>query len=222
MLDELTESKIKTRKKIFYLIVVILIIILLFYMLKAFTGRDVPAVSEEVKETPVTEVKNDNKKETIKSDYQAGGELVYVYFSKQDEDESCNAVYPVRRAIKDIDRLYELTLRFLFTGPTSTEINNGYHSFFEPKIADSILSIKVVDSVAYLNLKDIRQTMPGASSSCGSAQLLSQIETTLLQFPEIEKIIYAIEGDPVKFYEFVQIGCNPDNSYCDKTPFETE
>ena len=42
----------------------------------------------------------------------------------------------------------------------------------------------------------------------------------LKQFGIINKIIYAINGDPQSFYEWLQIGCSEENDNCDPTPFQ--
>ena len=36
------------------------------------------------------------------------------------------------------------------------------------------------------------------------------------------RVIYAIEGDPALFYEWMQLGCSEANDYCDRAPFEVE
>jgi hypothetical protein len=46
--------------------------------------------------------------------------------------------------------------------------------------------------------------IPNASTSCGSAALLAQLDHTLLQFPAIDATIYSINGSPEAFYEWLQ------------------
>jgi hypothetical protein len=46
--------------------------------------------------------------------------------------------------------------------------------------------------------------IPDASTSCGSAVLLAQLDRTLLQFPGIDTTIYAIDGSTEIFYEWLQ------------------
>ena len=75
------------------------------------------------------------------------------------------------------------------------------------------------NGVAYVILL-ISSLIPNASTSCGSAQFLSSIDATLKQFGIINKIIYAINGDPQSFYEWLQIGCSEENDNCDPTPFQ--
>jgi hypothetical protein len=68
-------------------------------------------------------------------------------------------------------------------------------------------------------LNDIRQVIPNVSASCGSAEFLAEIETTLKQFPTVNKVIIAIDSKPSIFYEWIQIGCAKENDFCNETPF---
>ncbi|MEX2553572.1 MAG: hypothetical protein WD627_11300 [Actinomycetota bacterium] len=47
--------------------------------------------------------------------------------------------------------------------------------------------------------------IPNASSSCGSAQLLAQLDGTARQFDEVDRTLYSINGDAGTFYEWLQL-----------------
>ncbi|MEK7068114.1 MAG: GerMN domain-containing protein [Patescibacteria group bacterium] len=144
------------------------------------------------------------------------GESYNVYFSRAGED--CSRVYPLKRELKEGEEPISTALINLFFGPTAAEREAGYNSFFS-KATDYILhSAKVRKGVAYVDIKDIRNIIPNASSSCGSAQLLAQIRETLQQFPEINDFRVAIDGEPAPFYEWLQIGCA--DNLCDQAPFQ--
>jgi hypothetical protein len=141
--------------------------------------------------------------------------VYFVYFSKGGED--CSRVYPLERKLIADEESISTALINLFFGPTAAEKEAGYNSFFSKETDYILHSVKVRQGVAYVDIKDIRNIMPNASSSCGSAQLLAQIRETLQQFPEINDFRVAIDSEPELFYEWLQIGCQED--LCDRTNF---
>lgn len=85
-------------------------------------------------------------------------------------------------------------------GPTAQEKLDGLLNYWITKdTASNLKRVFIKNGVAYLDWKDIRQLIPGASSSCGSASFLMPIEATLKQFPGVTKVIHAIEGKPAVF-----------------------
>ncbi|MDO9509786.1 MAG: hypothetical protein Q7J14_00695, partial [Candidatus Magasanikbacteria bacterium] len=103
--------------------------------------------------------------------------------------------------------------------PTTAEKEVGFESFFNTTTIDILNSIQILENVALVDLKDIRKIIPNANSSCGSAQFLAQIEKTLKEFPNIYQVYMAINKDPNKIYEWLQLGCTEMNFYCDEKPF---
>ncbi len=146
---------------------------------------------------------------------------VVVYFANPTRSlgsTECGVVFGVERPVAK-DASYKDVLDELFKGPTTAEKNDGYSSFFSNATEGSVKSVKVVGSTAYVDMKDLRNIIPNASSSCGSAEFFAQVGETLKHDRRITKVIYAIEGDPAVFYEWVQLGCSVENNNCDKTPF---
>jgi len=131
----------------------------------------------------------------------------------------CRLVYPVEIPVSGTLSYEEQSLRALFAGPSDAQLEAGFQSFFNTTTAKILRSVKVVENVALVNLKDLRTLIPNANSSCGSAQFLSQIENTLKQFPHVYQVYMAIDEDPSRIYEWLQLGCTEMNFYCDKTPF---
>ncbi len=147
--------------------------------------------------------------------------LVRVYFSnrlKSAGNGDCNQVFPVGRVVS-ADKKIEASLEQLFSGPTSKEKSSGFSSIFSDRTQGALKSIRVRDGAVFINLNDIRGIIP-KSSSCGSAQLLSAIDTTLRQFPEVQKVRIAINGKPSLFYDWIQVGCTKENDNCDDSPFK--
>jgi hypothetical protein len=82
--------------------------------------------------------------------------------------------------------------------------------------------VHVDEGTAYLDLSPSLLDIHDASASCGSSALMASIEETLEQFPTVDRVHYAVEGDPSRFYDFVQIGCPSPSAAgdrCDPAPF---
>lgn len=145
---------------------------------------------------------------------------VKIYFSKTG-DTDCSKVYAINRTIPKTTMIGTAALNQLFKGPTEAEKSSGYTSQFSSKTTSILVGLQVSSGTAYVNLKDIRSLISSASSSCGSAQFTAQIDNTLKQFSTVKKVIYAIERDVEKFYEFIQVGCQVENNMCDNSVLKT-
>jgi len=149
---------------------------------------------------------------------------VKVYFGNTNLNpnmQDCSKVHPVNRTIPKTPGVAKAALKELFKGQTEEEKTQGYVSWFSEKTKDILKSVKIENSTVYVDLKDIRQIIPNVSTSCGSAEFLAEVETTLKQFSTVNKVIIAIDAKPSIFYEWIQIGCAKENDFCDETPFKT-
>jgi hypothetical protein len=134
----------------------------------------------------------------------------------------CAAVFPVLRQVPHTYDLPRAVLDQLFAGPTEEERQQGYVSPFSPETAGALKMIAIEGETAYLDLADIRSLMPSASASCGQQAFFAEVETTLRRVQPVQRVIYAIEGDPATFYEWMQLGCGEANDHCDRSPFEEQ
>ena len=89
---------------------------------------------------------------------------------------------------------------------SAAETAAGYRSWFSAATADTLSAFELRDGVARVSFRDLRRIIPNASSSCGSGMLLSALDRTLLQFPQVTRTRYSIEGDEAAFYEWLQRG----------------
>jgi hypothetical protein len=155
---------------------------------------------------------------------------VTIYFGNSElnpDIQDCRLVYPVVRLVTvetmtatDPDlALAEAALRELFAGPSAAEAEQGYVSMFSAQTASILKNIKVEGKTAYVNLMDIRQVIPSAGTSCGSQALLAEVGSTVRAALPVERVLYAIEGDPAAFYDWMQFGCSAENDFCDPAPF---
>jgi len=118
--------------------------------------------------------------------------------------DPCGTVSPVVRKVAG-PVTAEIALRELLAGPTAEEVAAGFTSLFGPATADALLEVVVADGIARVSFRDLRQIIPNASSSCGSAALLGALDATLAQLPGIRGARYSFGGDEAAFYEWLQM-----------------
>jgi spore germination protein GerM len=155
-----------------------------------------------------------------------GSMTVKVYFGNEKQNpntDPCGLVFPVKRVIPKTAAVAKATLEQLFAGPTADEKTEGYHSWFTPATKSILKSVVVKNKTAYVNFKsNAFEVLTGnVSTSCGSDQFLSEMEKTLLQFPSIKKVFFAIDGNPKDFYEYLQGECPEElGKKCDGSNFK--
>lgn len=148
--------------------------------------------------------------------------LVTLYFGNVVLDpgvSECAQVYAVHREVPASGDVLTVTLKELLAGPTTSETAQGYRSWFSPATAQALVKARVVGNTSYVNLTDVRTVIPNASTSCGSASLLAQLRTTSQQASMAPRVLYAINGQPALFWEWLQMGCDASNDQCDPAPF---
>ncbi|MEP6703186.1 MAG: GerMN domain-containing protein [Acidobacteriota bacterium] len=131
---------------------------------------------------------------------------VYFHSDKIDPEwNDCKKVYPVARIIPETPGVATAALQAFLKGPTQTE-EKEFSGFSAPETNGILKSVKVKNGGAYVNLtKSVYEQMGNATTSCGGG-FFSGVDATLMQFPTIKKVYYAIEGNTNDFYEWVQVG----------------
>ena len=133
--------------------------------------------------------------------------------------EICDRVFPLVRTVPATHAVAREALNSLFAGPSLAEQKQGYHSPFNYRTEGILKNIRIVRQTAYVDLHDIRPVLPGTSSSCGSAEFFAEVQSTLRQFPSVRRIVFAIDGKPREFYDWMQAECDRSNNHCDPRPF---
>jgi putative hemolysin len=128
---------------------------------------------------------------------------VQLYFSNGTLGDTCGEVFPVARQVPADTPAVE-AVAALLAGPTPDEQAQGYGGWFSAETEGPLRSIGVTDGTARVDFADPRPVIPDASTSCGSAALLAQLDRTLLQFPDIDATVYSIDGSPEVFYGWLQ------------------
>jgi putative hemolysin len=131
-------------------------------------------------------------------------ETVELYFSNETLGDPCGEVFPVARQVPADTPSVE-AVAALLAGPTPDEQAQGYGGWFSTETERLLRSAGVTDGTVRVDFADLRPVIPNASTSCGSATLLAQLDRTLLQFPDIDATIYSIDGSPEAFYEWLQL-----------------
>jgi len=97
----------------------------------------------------------------------------------------------------------------LLSGATAEETESGYQSVFSSATADGLRSATIEGGVAILDLTAGFERTNNFSTSAASAIVMSQIEATVFQFPNITGLDFRIEGER---------WCGWENT-CDGTPY---
>lgn len=128
---------------------------------------------------------------------------VKVFVPRRDTVTSCARVYALRRVVAS-PAVLTGALHALLAGPTVSERQRGYAGWFSARTAQSLRRIRLSHGVAYVDFRDFRHVIPNASSSCGSALLLAQLDRTVTQFASVSRAVYSFDGDRRAFYEWLQ------------------
>ena len=145
---------------------------------------------------------------------------VFFHPDKIDPEwDDCQKVAPVKRTIPKTASVATAALQELFKGPTEAE-KKEYSGFGPPETNGILKSVNVKNRSAYVNFtKAVYEQMGNATTSCGGG-FFSMVDATLMQFPTIKNVYYAVEGNTNEFYEWVQVGeCPHGKRHCASANF---
>ena len=109
--------------------------------------------------------------------------------------DDCNKVFPVTRKIPKTAATAKAALAELFKGPTKDEEAKGYSGLTAAETDGILKSINVKNGAAYVNFTSrVMVQMGNSTTSCGGGQYWGMFDETLMQFPTIKKVYYAVEG----------------------------
>lgn len=134
---------------------------------------------------------------------------VQVHFTTASlQNNDCGATRPLQRQIPATEvAVAQKSLSLLFEGPTAEEAKQGYQSAFQGW-SEALDTLKINGDTLYLNFNNKVLDQKGKfwignfGASCSSGAW-NQIKNTVTQFPSIKNVVYAIEGNPSKWTEFV-------------------
>jgi hypothetical protein len=128
---------------------------------------------------------------------------VEIYAPRDSPGRNCARVFPLARTVP-APAVLTGTMRALLRGPTAAERARGYGGWFSAKTAGMLRSVRITNGVAYVDFRNFSRVIPNASSSCGSAMLLAQLDRTAKQFPTVRRTVYFFNGSAQAFYEWLQ------------------
>jgi hypothetical protein len=128
---------------------------------------------------------------------------VEVFFVNDTLGDPCGEVFPVTRTVAADDPVTG-ALHALLAGPAATEQAEGYGGWFSSDTADALLDAHLDDGTVHVTFADLRQVIPNASSSCGSAGLLAQLDRTLTALDGVTATRYAL-ADQTAFSTWLQL-----------------
>ena len=114
---------------------------------------------------------------------------------------------PVSRQVPRDEALRGAVLHLL-SGPTDTEQDAGFRSFFSTQTAGMLNDISLTpDGHLVVDFKNYTQMMVNASTTAGATQLLNEIGKTVSQFAEVKLIEYRFDGSCEAFWKWLQADC---------------
>lgn len=118
--------------------------------------------------------------------------------------EDCSAVV-ARSRTSTADDLVVDALAQLLAGLTAAEVAEGLSSWFSAATEGMLRGVVIANGVAHVSFDPaLRTTISGASSSCGSAGFMAQLDATITQFDTVDRAVYSLGGDVPAFYEWLQ------------------
>lgn len=116
----------------------------------------------------------------------------------------CAEVTPVMREVTGQPEL-KSALEKLVAGPNDAERAQGLGGWFSDATKDMLVSASIEGDTGKVDFKDLRQVIPNASTSCGSATLLAQLDSTVKEWG-VTRTLYSLNGSATDFYEWLQMG----------------
>lgn len=133
---------------------------------------------------------------------QPNGTEVTVFFSRGED------VVAVTRSVPKTTGVLRAALEQLLAGPTDEERASGLSSWFSSETAGLLSGVTLgSDGRAVVDFGDLRPVIPNASTSAGSAQLLAQLNATVMRFPTVDTVEFRIGGSCEAFFEWLQRPC---------------
>lgn len=126
------------------------------------------------------------------------------YPDKSDLDRDCIARASVERRVGATRAVARQALDELVRGPTSLERDRGLSTPFERSVADPArgplepadVAIRLRGRIAVVSFRSAAAAYLN-QAICARVSVTSAIEATLLQFPTIEQVRFAVEGDVI-------------------------
>ena len=142
-----------------------------------------------------------------RSEGETGTVHVEVAFGVADS-RSCADVEMHDRTVDETNDPIEAAVAALLTGPTRSEVDQGTSSWFSAESAGSLRSVVLVDGLLTVDFDpSLPSVMNNASTSCGSEQMLGELNATAFQFQDVARVTYELQGSCEEFFGWLQREC---------------
>lgn len=116
---------------------------------------------------------------------------VRVFFnSSRLGGDSCEAVWPVPRAVDATGSGVRAALTALLAGPTAAERDRGFLTNIPEGV--TVRSLRLEEGTAHV---DFDRSLDRAAGSCRVLAIRAQVERTLLQFPTVDDVVISVGGE---------------------------
>lgn len=127
-----------------------------------------------------------------------------LFFSAGDGTD-CAQVQEVSRTVPAGADALEESMALLLAGPTEEETAAGITTGFGETTAEALRHTYIEASIAYIDMVNFSEDHQNWSASCGSQQLLAQLDQTVeANAPTEVEICYSFDGELSPFYEWLQ------------------
>lgn len=117
---------------------------------------------------------------------------------------------PVYRQVDQAEAGVARALQELLKGPTAEEQQAGYNSWFSDRTSGLLRSAMLdPDGRLTVDFADFSHIIPNASTSAGSALLISSLRATIFQFPQVQEAELQFGGSCEAFWHWLQSDCQP-------------
>jgi len=103
----------------------------------------------------------------------------------------CGKTIAVERKVEKSSAVAQKSIEALLRGATQEEINQGFVSSINP--GSRLNKITIENDVAKVDFD--KQFQMGVGGSCRVLAIKEQINKTLLQFPNVKKVIISVDGE---------------------------
>ncbi len=139
-----------------------------------------------------------------------GSMVVRAYSTCDPTSQAVPRPVAVERVVPQRPAVLAASLGVLLAGPSAQERAAGLTSWFSGATDGMLLGVRLDEGHAVVDLGDLPSVIPGASTSAGSALLLSELDATVFQFATVRSAEYRLDGSCTAFTEWLQMGgCEP-------------
>ena len=169
-------------------------------------AADTTTTTETTSTTTTTVSTTTSTSSTTSTTTEPQGTTIDVFFGTGDGSD-CSQVEAFPRSIDEVADPVRAALDELVAGPNAAEADAGATSFFSADTADAVIATSSTDGLLVVDFVDLRPIIPNASTSCGSEALLAELQSTVFQFPEVERVRFRIDGSCDDFANWLQRAC---------------